>query len=363
MPLKLKEPRPGKTPCYYVRGTYLGQHVNESTGTGEVRVARQALRKIKEAIERGTFARDQGPTFADAAMSYMLAGGERTFLPLLLEHFKERPLSSIDQAAIDAAAGELYPIASNATRNRQVYTPVSAILKRAGIHIPLKRPKGALGEKRTDWLSPAQAFRLFKEAEEIDWRFAVLLRFLTYTGCRLSEALNLEWKNVSLEEGTAFFPKTKPGTARTVFLPSHIQSRLRRLAAPDGERPQSGRWPVGDSVFRLTKGGRLYNLLGDTKRAADLPGVRFHTLRHTWATWMRKYGKVDTRGLIATGAWNDSQAAERYQHVVVAEEAKKAALLPVEKAWKRKSDRPKKPGKKPKSGVKSKPNDGAAGQD
>jgi hypothetical protein len=38
--------------------------------------------------------------------------------------------------------------------------------------------------------------------------------------------------------------------------------------------------------------------------------------------------KRDLKGLVATGAWRDRKSADRYEHVVVSEEARKAALLP-----------------------------------
>ena len=43
---------------------------------------------------------------------------------------------------------------------------------------------------------------------------------------------------------------------------------------------------------------------------------------------MRRFGGLDTKGLIATGAWKDRKSADRYEHVVVSEEARKAVLLP-----------------------------------
>jgi hypothetical protein len=64
------------------------------------------------------------------------------------KHFQETPLSAIDQRAIDQAAIALYPNASQATRNRQVYTPTSAILRGAGVTSPLKRPKALAASSR-----------------------------------------------------------------------------------------------------------------------------------------------------------------------------------------------------------------------
>ncbi|MCZ7564732.1 MAG: hypothetical protein M5U07_06365 [Xanthobacteraceae bacterium] len=71
------------------------------------------------------------------------AGGDRRFLAPLLEHFGNTILTAIDSQAIDAAVIALYPDAPGATRNRQVYTPVSAVLKHAGEQLEVRTPAGA----------------------------------------------------------------------------------------------------------------------------------------------------------------------------------------------------------------------------
>lgn len=41
-----------------------------------------------------------------------------------------------------------------------------------------------------------------------------------------------------------------------------------------------------------------------------------------------RVGGLDTRGLVGTGTWKDQKSAARYAHVVVTDEAQRAALLP-----------------------------------
>jgi hypothetical protein len=43
---------------------------------------------------------------------------------------------------------------------------------------------------------------------------------------------------------------------------------------------------------------------------------------------MRRYGGLDTTGLVETGAWRSRQAASVYEHAAPSEEARKADLLP-----------------------------------
>jgi integrase len=321
MPLTLVPPRPSN-PNYAIRGSYLHvKRLYRSTGTPEKRLAEQALRKLKRDIESGAFSPEVGPTFASAAMSYLRAGGETRFLGPLNEYFQVTPLDKINQAAIDLAATTIYPNADAATRNRQVYTPVSAILKHAGIDKELRRPKGARGKLRLFWLQPEALFKLFDAAETLEPRFGALCVFLFYTGCRLSEALDLKWSKVQLQDGFAYVGKTKNGDPRPVFLPPAAVATLANI-------------PGDGKVFGYTKGRWVYRLLNKASEASGVlipNGIAFHIFRHSYGALMRRHAGLDTSGLVATGAWKSHDAARIYEHVEFSEEATKAALLPTRK--------------------------------
>lgn len=337
MPLKLIEPRQGKTTNYSVRGTYLRVYVDRSTGSPNKEIATRFLNKWKREIERGEFspAAETGPTFLSAALAYIKAGGEARFVGEydpktklwsgLIGHFSDTPLGDIGQEAIDEAASVLHPAGSAATKNRQVYTPMSAILKRAGIVTELKRPKGARGNKRVDWLTPKQAFALFEAADQRSAEYGLFIRTITYTGMRLSEALRTRIDLLDLSQAFLYVPKTKNENPRGVHLPPVIVSAL-------ANHPR-GLDRKGQKIFKFSKCGRLYTWWQEALDVAGIalpPRSAYHILRHTWGTWMRQYGGLDTRGLVGTGAWDDEESAARYAHVVVSEEAKRADLLPVE---------------------------------
>src|SRR5215475_853696 len=188
-----------KHKTWRVRGEYLGVRVERATGATDKAVAKKILAKWKDDIERGHFATSQDPTFASAALSYLRRGGDKSFLKPLVDHFGSKVLKHITQEDIDAAALALYPNNSPASHNRQVYTPVSAVMKAAGMpflrtpdggQMKMQRPKGANGNPRTCWLNPDEAFAIFAAARmramrhgtDLSYRFAVLLPFLLYTG-------------------------------------------------------------------------------------------------------------------------------------------------------------------------------------
>jgi integrase len=355
MPLRLKPPRPGKSPNWTIRGTYLRVRVDRTAGTPVEAVAKQVLAAVKRDIERGRTAdpvapeKPKGKTFEEAALGYIKAGGDarylgrfdpraRVWLGGVIPRFIGRPVVEITQQEIDEAAVALYPHASAMTRNRHVYTPVSAVLKHAGIDFKIRRPKGWRGKSRVDWLQPEQAFRMLDHAKAIDPEFRTFLAFLLYTGCRLNEGLALTCDRLQIAEAFAYLPQTKNEDPRGVHLPPFVVAELANH--PRGLDRGKQR------VFRFRKCGRLYTLMSKVKAAAgpDVAFATFHTFCHTWATWMRRYAGLDTRGLVGTGRWRDQKSAARYEHVVASEESMRADLLPtpqrsktaksVEKTWK-----------------------------
>ena len=336
MPLKLYPPRrdKGNAPSWTIRGTYLGCHVNRSTGTREKSLAEKLRKKLERDIESGVLTPKQETGFSAAAAAYMRAGGDNRFLRPLILHFGSTALDKIDQVAIDNAAAEIYPDASAATRNRQVYTPIVAVLRRAGIEQHIKRPLGWKSPKSVSWLRPEQAFAVFAAADDIDAEFGLFLRVLNYTGMRLSEALSVKLAQVDLnavdQDGkpapNIYLPKTKNADARRVHLTPELLATLANHPRGLDRGPK-------ERLFRFHISGRLRTWLST---AMDRAGVSFpprqrgfHLFRHTWATWMRKFGGLDTSELLETGAWRDRSSAARYEHLDATEAAQKANLLPV----------------------------------
>lgn len=327
MPIKLIPPSSKRrTPYFAARGSYLGIFVDRGLKTSDRSLAKKLVKQLEHDIERGAVAPRGALGFADAASAYMKAGGERTFLAPLIRHFGTTAITLIDQTMIDNAARAIYPTAAASTLNRQVYTPISAVLKRAGIEKQIKRPIGWRGHRRTTWLTPEQAFAIFDATAKIEApahtraTFRALLVTLCYTGMRLSDGLGLQWADVDLKGRTAHLPKTKNGEPRLVYLPAVVAAELEAMPGKDGR------------VFGFHKGGRLYDMLDATMKAAGVvlnERVAFHVFCHTWATWMRQHGGLDTFDLIKTGRWKDAESAEGYAHVVVSEVAKRADMLPI----------------------------------
>lgn len=341
MPLKIVRSRNPKTTNLYIRGTYLGIAIDKSCRTDRRSVARIVLKRYEEAIERGEYPPKEAavsgeqPTFLSAAIAYMETGHRVKYVAKLIKHFRDTPLSEIDQQAIDEAATALYPNTTGGTRNACVYTPVSAILRHAKVEIKLRRPIGAKGRIVTDWLTADDAFGIIAAAELFDAEYALLLKFLLYTGVRLGAALNLQREDIQAEQRMAWVRHQKGQPASNVLL----REDLRDVLVEHIRSHNRGR------VFRFHQGGHLKHQLVRAKLGYlglpcpvrpevgwrsppyRLAWANHHTFRHTWATWMRQAG-VDVQGLVATGNWRDPKTAARYAHAVPRDEWSKVDHLP-----------------------------------
>jgi integrase len=314
MSLKLKR-RPGR-PNWYMHGTVRGITVRESTGVTDQKAA-EAIRARREweIIQRSVFGAEATATFVGAAVSYLEAGGERTYLKPIIARIGSLPLAKIDQAVIDATALVLYPDAAPSTRNRQVYTPIAAVLNHAAkrklcAKIVIERPPPT--QPRIRWLTFEEAERLIAACAP---HLRPLVMFLLGTGARMSEALYLDWRDLDLDRAHVSFPETKNETARGVPLHPRLVAELRKL------RHKQGR------VFRTNKGlayaekddggGQIKTGFNGACRRASIADFSPHDCRHTWATWHYTANR-DLIALMKLGGWKSERMVLIYAHVNVA---------------------------------------------
>ena len=138
-------------------------------------------------------------------------------------------------------------------------------------------------EKRERFLSAEEFRRLGKVLDEIledgsETRSAVVaIRLLMLTGCRLSEIQKLKWEHVDLDAGELRLPDSKTGGRAVPLAPSAV--RLLAGLSRDDDNPWviAGRKP----------GSHLTDLQHPWRRIrerAELPDVRIHDLRHSFAS-------------------------------------------------------------------------------
>ncbi len=184
-------------------------------------------------------------------------------------------------------------------------------------------------------------------------RLAPLFHLVIAAGLRRGEACALRWADVDLEGGSLRVsrsrstigrrvvegaPKTK-GSARTISLDSGTVAVLRghRRAQAAERLAWGGAWVDTDGVFVREDGELLHpehvsNRFAALTRAAGLPRVRFHDLRHTSATLGLASGESLKEISDRLGHSTIGITADTYVHVLpaTAQESaeRRAALVP-----------------------------------
>jgi integrase len=308
MPLKLSK-RHG-SPNWYIRGTLRDVTIDETTGVADKSVAETIrARREWEILQGSIFGRKSVATFLEAAVGYLESGGERRFVKRLT----------------DRAARALYPDAANATLNRQLYAPVSAILNHAaarGLCDARRIARPELPKGRVRWITPDEAERLIDACSP---HLRPLVIFLLYTGARMSEALYLDWRDVNLQGAQVQFIDTKNGEARGV--PLHPRA-LVALASLPHRFDEVFRRPDGFAYKRIeAAGGQIKTAFNGACRRAGITDFSPHDCRHTWATWHYAANR-DIIGLMKLGGWKSEKMVLRYAHVNVSHLANSIEALP-----------------------------------
>jgi integrase len=296
----------GSVPARQADGKIGRVRIEESTHVE----SRVRARKIAADIERYYHElayypeRKRGPTFAEAAITYIQTRGRSDrFVTKLIKHFGETPISEIDQAKAVEAAQELYPGASLATHNRAVYTPLLAIGATG-----LRRPGQNARSRPVEIPSDAWFAAVLPSCPP---RLGALLVFLTLTGRRVGEAIALTEADVDYERGTVLIERTKTGVPVVAPLPDIVRSFL--LAA-NGHR-YTGNRPNG-RLFGYSRLTSAHVALTRVCKLARVPRYGFHAIgRHSFATRALKAGK-SLKWTQQAGGWKTiKMVADRYSHL------------------------------------------------
>lgn len=158
---------------------------------------------------------------------------------------------------------------------------------------------------------PASNLPMFLTTEQIETFLCViddhvhfaLFSFYIGTGCRRSEALNLNWSDIDFENDTVIFRITKSGKARVVPLRKQLKRLLLDLSSSE------------ESVFPFEASyvSRLFRRYSDR---ANLPReLRLHSLRHTFLTYAVSTSK-NLRGVQTMAGHSSVTVTEGYTHLL-----------------------------------------------
>jgi integrase len=236
---------------------------------------------------------------------YLDQGKSSRFLGPLLDYFGSTRLKDIDQAAIDRAARALYPKVAHSTVNRQLITPMRAILISAAKRRLCPRPDLEIREVKHVQRKSVSRDWLRKFMAEASPHLAGLMCLMAFTGVRVGKACDLTWHDVDLARGFATIGIDKNGKLHRVALGATVIAAVANIPGP-----RSGK------VFKYKERRSVYGVIRRTCERAGIEYLATHQPgRHTFATWFLEEGH-NLEALRQAGNWRSARLImERYAHL------------------------------------------------
>lgn len=171
--------------------------------------------------------------------------------------------------------------------------------------------------ERRRFLEPHEVVRL---VEALPRPFSDMALLAVSTGLRQGNILNLKWSEVDLQRRRLVFSDKvmKNGLPFSIPLNDTATSVIRKWVA------------IHDTYVFVRNARRISGvpsrMWADAVKEAGLEDLRWHDLRHTWASLMRQSG-IGLDDLQELGGWESPIMVQRYAHLNVEHLAPKAAVL------------------------------------
>ncbi len=313
---------------WWMRFTYNEQQIRRSTEVTDKRLAEKIYHKVMAQVaESKWFERLPGEdkTFREMMEKYMREHSEKN--KSFQSHIRDKSLSNhLTQFFGDLTVSKISPKLVNEykVKRREDGAAPATVNKELNLvshafNLAIKEwewirenPVGKVSKEKVNnfierWLIPEEEVRLLTFSPE--WLRDVIV-FAINTGLRQGEILNLKWPQVDLFRKTITILEQKNNDRDTLPLNERSFEVLKSRAKV--------RHIVSSFVFYNSNGNRIEarNLMrafyGATKKA-KLEGLRFHDLRHTFATRLVQAG-VDLYAVQKLGRWKTISMVMRYAH-------------------------------------------------
>ncbi len=182
--------------------------------------------------------------------------------------------------------------------------------------------------RRLRFLNPEEAEALLAECRKRSEQVYEMALLALHCGLRFREIAGLTWQDIDLVRGQIYIRDPKNNTTRAAYMTEAVKKMFA------GKKPGE----PSDLVFKSRKGGRIKRISKAFDRAVKALGLNdgiedprmkvcFHTLRHTFGSWLVMQG-VPIYTVKELMGHKTLAMTERYAHL--AAEAQKAAVKELE---------------------------------
>lgn len=307
--LKLKK----RDKYWHITGTFDSVKVRESTRTTNKKDAESYLEKRLLQLQT----KDRVDiTFNAAAVAYLndkhsIHKNDADRIDYLNSFFSNVPLSRLTGSLFSEFCIEQLPNRKAETLNRY-RSNLTAILNHAKSNTPHQHVNKIPSRKI---LTTKPRYLSFDEQELLINAYNPLLRPLIHTlcfqGCRVGEALRLQWADIDMDKRRINIWHTKNGDFRSVPMHIRVFEVLRNI-----NRERQGHvfvTQMGEPYVYIDKpnGSPIKTAHRTALEKASIRNFKVHNWRSHWASNMALKG-ANTYELMALGGWRSSSSVERY---------------------------------------------------
>jgi integrase len=306
------------SPYWWIRFQLDGREVRASTGTEDRGQAEELERHARDSVWRQVKLGEKPPyLWAEARKRWLDETRKRTrakdeeILSWFDKHLKRQTVQDITRPVVEHLRALKAEESSESTADRYMAL-LRAVLRKCvnDWQVLASAPKISMYRPRSPearWLTQPEFEKL---CENLPDHLALAARFAVSTGLRMRSMTALTWDRVDMQNRRAWIPgaQMKAGIPHGIFLSRKAIRLLRKLKKlnPAGDRVfQWNGKPIDDCNTRAFQ---------DAVKAADLQPLRWHDLRHTFASWAVQNG-VQLPDLMQLGGWKSYSMVQKYAHL------------------------------------------------
>lgn len=301
---------------FWCRFTIRGQEVRQSTGTPSRHEAEEFETRLRSRYWREAKLGESFNTFRQAGKKWLAESEKRTKdkdeqrLEWFYPYIGDLPLREITREVLEEARATLLHEGLSKTTVNHYMQVVRGILRKAASDwgwleaapkVPMFRLE--LGDPR--WLTRQQFEKLLPHLPE---HTQALARFAVATGLRRANITGLTWDRVDLKRRTAFVLGSQ-AKARKGIPVALSSDAVAVLKARQGIHEVYCFTYRGEPIEYVTT--RAWRA---AVKKAGHEGLRFHDLRHTWASWQVQ-AETPLSIVQQMGAWESFEMVRRYAHL------------------------------------------------
>ena len=297
---------------YWVKLKFMGKQIRQSTRQSTRRKAAVYEAGLKQRLDNARLG-NSGKTFEDAAVRWLDEhhhkaswSGDRIIIRWLDPHIGRLYLSEITRSKIEELRRLKLQEASRSTVDHYMAC-LRAILRMACYEWEWidRIPKVPMYPKKTTvprWITPAEFERL---AKELPSHLEAAARFAVTTGLRAGPIRALQWKWVHGDY---------------LLLPPHVMKNDKPMRLPLSRDARCVLKRQKGQEYVFTYRGKPITSKFSTRawrkavKRAELEPLRFHDLRHTWASWHVQNG-TPIEVLKELGGWKSLSMVLVYAHL------------------------------------------------